>query len=50
MNKSMSKIALLMASGLMMSCAGAETPTEANIKKLIEPRLGEGAKLSLIHI
>jgi thiol:disulfide interchange protein DsbC len=43
-----SKTALLLASGLMMSCAGAETPTEANIKKLIEPRLGEGAKVDSI--
>ena len=43
-----SKIALLLLSGLMMSCVGAETPTEANIKKLIEPRLGEGAKVDSI--
>ena len=41
-----SKMALLVTSGLLMSCAGAETPVEANIKKLIEPRLGEGAKVA----
>ncbi|MEC5159261.1 thiol:disulfide interchange protein DsbC [Janthinobacterium sp. CG_S6] len=43
-----SKTALLLMSGLMMSCVGAETPVEANIKKLIEPRLGEGAKVDSI--
>ncbi|CDG85311.1 DsbC family protein [Janthinobacterium agaricidamnosum] len=43
-----SKIALLLFSGLLMSCAGAETPLEANIKKLIEPRLGEGAKVDSV--
>ena len=43
-----SKIALLLLSGLMMSCVGAETPTEANIKKLIEPRLDKGAKVESI--
>ncbi len=43
-----SKTALLLLSGLMMSCVGAETPTEATIKKLIEPRLGEGAKVDSV--
>ena len=43
-----SKLALLLASGLMMSCAGAETPVEATIKKLIEPRLGEGVKVDSV--
>ncbi|MET3134872.1 thiol:disulfide interchange protein DsbC [Oxalobacteraceae bacterium GrIS 1.11] len=43
-----SKIALLLLSGLMMSCVGAETPLEATIKKLIEPRLGEGAKVESV--
>lgn len=43
-----SKMALLVTSGLLMSCAGAETPVEANIKKLIEPRLGEGATVDSI--
>ena len=43
-----SKLALLLASGLMMSCAGAETPVEATIKKLIEPRLGDGVKVDSV--
>ncbi|HAT33651.1 MAG TPA: thiol:disulfide interchange protein [Janthinobacterium sp.] len=43
-----SKIALLLLSGLMMSCVGAETPVESNIKKLIEPHLGEGAKVESV--
>jgi thiol:disulfide interchange protein DsbC len=43
-----SKTALLLLSTLMMSCVGAETTTEANIKKLIEPRLGEGAKVDSV--
>ena len=41
-------IALLLASGLIMSCVGAETPVEANIKKLIEPRLAGGAKVESV--
>jgi thiol:disulfide interchange protein DsbC len=43
-----SKITLLLVSTMMMACVGAETPTEANIKKLIEPRLGEGAKVDSV--
>lgn len=43
-----SKIVLVLSSALMMSCVGAETPVEANIKKLIEPRLGEGAKVESV--
>ena len=35
-----SKTVLLLLSALMASCVEAETPTEATIKKLIEPRLG----------
>ena len=42
------KSALCMLSLLVMAGAGAETPLEANIKKLIEPRLGEGAKIESI--
>ena len=46
MNKS--KIVLLALCTLMASCVNAETPVEANIKKLIEPRLGEGVKIDTI--
>ena len=42
------KIVLLLLSGLMVSCVNAETPVEANIKKLIEPRLGPGAKVEAV--
>lgn len=45
---STSKTALFLLSGLMMSCAYAETPTEANIKKLLQPRLGDGAKIESV--
>jgi thiol:disulfide interchange protein DsbC len=41
------KLALLLATGLIASCVGAETPVEANIKKAVEPRLG-GAKIESI--
>ena len=41
-------MALLVTSGLLMSCAGAETPVEANIKKLIEPRLGDGVTVDSV--
>jgi thiol:disulfide interchange protein DsbC len=41
------KLAVLLATGLIASCVGAETPVEANIKKAIEPRLG-GAKIESI--
>jgi thiol:disulfide interchange protein DsbC len=42
------KIALLLLSGLMVSCVNAETAVEAKIKKLIEPRLGQGAKVESV--
>jgi thiol:disulfide interchange protein DsbC len=42
-----SKLAVLLATGLIASCVGAETPVEANIKKAIEPRLG-GAKIESV--
>ena len=45
----MSKIALLLLTGLVASCVGAETPVEANIRKLVEPRLGEGIKIDSIR-
>ena len=38
----MSKIALFLVAALVTSWAAAETPTEAAVKKLIEPRLGAG--------
>ena len=41
------KIAALMALGMMASCVGAENTVEANIRKNIEPRLG-GAKIDSI--
>lgn len=43
-----SRIALLLATALMSACAGAESPVEANIKKLVEPRLGPGAKIESV--
>jgi thiol:disulfide interchange protein DsbC len=42
-----SKLAVLLATGLIASCVGAETPVEANIKKALEPRLG-GAKIESV--
>jgi thiol:disulfide interchange protein DsbC len=42
------KIALVLLSGLMVSCVNAETAVEAKIKKLIEPRLGQGAKVESV--
>lgn len=45
----MSKIALSLVAGLMMAHAGAETPAEANVRKLVEPRLGDGAKVESVR-
>jgi thiol:disulfide interchange protein DsbC len=42
-----SKLAVLLATGLIASCVGAETPVEATIKKSLEPRLG-GAKIESV--
>ena len=42
------KIALLLMSALVGSCVNAETPVEANIKRLIEPRLGPNVKVDSI--
>lgn len=47
MNKS--KIAMLLLSALAASCASAQTPQEINIKKLIEPRLGDGVKVDSVR-
>ncbi|MGV7210721.1 DsbC family protein [Oxalobacteraceae bacterium A2-2] len=44
----LSKTVLLLLSALMASCVGAETPTEETIKKLVEPRLGDGAKIDSV--
>jgi thiol:disulfide interchange protein DsbC len=43
-----SKFALLALSALMASCVNAEDAVEANIKKLMEPRLGEGVKVDSV--
>jgi len=43
-----SHIALLLATALMSACAGAESPVEANIKKVVEPRLGPGVKIDSV--
>ena len=43
-----SKLALLVLTGLIASCVAAETPVEAVIKKNLEPRLGEGAKIESV--
>ncbi|RJG28006.1 DsbC family protein [Massilia cavernae] len=42
------KLALLVLSGGIVSCVGAQTPVEANIKKVIEPRLGGGVKIDSV--
>jgi thiol:disulfide interchange protein DsbC len=43
------KLALLAATVLIASCVNAETPLEASIKKAIEPRLGDGAKIESVR-
>lgn len=43
------QLALMMLTGLLASWANAETPVEASIKKLIEPRLGGGAKIESVR-
>ena len=43
-----SRIALMLATVLMSACAGAESPVEANIKKVVEPRLGPGVKIDSV--
>ncbi len=42
------KLAVLMATGLLASCVEAQNTTEATIKKALEPRLG-GAKIETIR-
>jgi thiol:disulfide interchange protein DsbC len=41
------KLAVLLATGLITSCVGAQNSVEANIKKSLEPRLG-GAKIESV--
>ena len=45
---SKSQIAVLLAAALVAACAGAESPVEANIKKVVEPRLGPGVKIDSV--
>jgi thiol:disulfide interchange protein DsbC len=42
------KIAVLLAAVMVSACAGAESPIEANIKKVVEPRLGPGVKIDSV--
>jgi thiol:disulfide interchange protein DsbC len=42
------KLALLLATGLIASCVDAETTVEANIRKAVEPRLGQGVKIDSV--
>lgn len=44
-----SKLALVLVTGLVTSCVNAETPVEATLKKLIEPRLGDGVKVESVR-
>ncbi|MES2316985.1 MAG: DsbC family protein [Pseudomonadota bacterium] len=43
-----SKIALLVLTCLAASCFAAETPVEANIRKMLQPRLAPGVKIDAI--
>jgi thiol:disulfide interchange protein DsbC len=43
-----SHIAVLLATALVAACAGAESPVEANIRKIVEPRLGPGVKIDSV--
>jgi thiol:disulfide interchange protein DsbC len=43
-----SKLALLVMMGLIVSCSAAEPSVEATIKKMLEPRLGDGAKIESV--
>jgi len=44
-----SKLALLVMTGLMASCVGAEPPIEETLKKIVEPKLGAGVKVESIR-
>jgi thiol:disulfide interchange protein DsbC len=43
-----SHIAVLLATALVAACAGAEAPVEANIKKIVEPKLAPGVKIDSV--
>jgi thiol:disulfide interchange protein DsbC len=45
----MRKLALAAASIMLMSCADAQNATEAKIKKVLEPKLGEGVKIDSVR-
>lgn len=42
------KVALLVMLGLVAACSKAQPSVEANIKKMLEPRLGDGAKIESV--
>lgn len=44
------KFALLALAGAVISCTAAENSVEANLKKAIQPRLGEGVKIESIKL
>ncbi|HEX8480252.1 MAG TPA: DsbC family protein [Telluria sp.] len=44
-----SKLALLAAAAMIASCVNAQTPVEAGIKKALEPRLGDGARIESVR-
>jgi len=44
------KFALLALAGAVISCTAAESSVEANLKKTIQPRLGEGVKIESIKL
>ncbi|QGZ41061.1 thiol:disulfide interchange protein DsbC [Pseudoduganella flava] len=43
------KTSLVLASALLMSCAGADNGVEATIRKNVEPKLGEDVKIDAIR-
>jgi len=43
------KIALVLSSALLMSCAGADNGVEATIRKNVEPKLGDNVKIDTIR-
>lgn len=45
----MNKVLLAALAMTLMACVRAETPVEANMRKLIEPRLGDGVKIESIR-
>ncbi len=43
------KIALVLSSAMLMSCAGADNGVEATIRKNVEPKLGDNVKIDSIR-